>query len=652
MCGITGSFAYDNRDLRPHVQQAVARLHQRGPASEGIFQSGPVVLGSTRLKIIDITEAGSQPMSDESGQFTIVFNGEVYNFREIRTELQQRGMRFNSASDTEVVLKAYQNWGEDALNRFNGFFAFAIHDHQKDELFLARDRFGIKPLLYTLTGSPSHPSQSEMGPGGEAGFFAFGSEMKALMAFPVSRDLDMASLLQYLHLNYIPAPNSIFQSIKKLMPGHCMRVSRSRVEIRRWYDLPGQPAATNGAGNGRGDYELHKERLRQLLDAAVERRLISDVPLGAFLSGGIDSSIVVALAAKHTSKLKTFSIGFPDNPYFDESGYAKLVAEKYATDHTVFPVTRSELLSGLEPALEYIDEPFADSSALLVSMLSKHTAEHVTVALSGDGGDELFAGYRKHRGEYLVRQGGIRTAAISKLQWLWKNLPKSRETAVGNRIRQFDRFAQVAGLSPAERYWRLCGYTSGSEALDMLRGTIHDGGEALLSEWNQRKEGITQLLATDGSLDAVLRTDLGFILPNDMLHKVDLMSMAHSLEVRVPFLDHRLVEFATALPIETKITSSIQKRIVKDAFAHLLPPPLLTRPKRGFEVPMLAWLRNELRPMLDDLLGGGFLEEQGLFHPPTVAQLRRQLYSRNPKDAAARIYGLLVFQYWWRRNLS
>ena len=591
-------------------------------------------------------------MSDPSGRYTIVFNGEVYNFKDIREELEKAGERFHSHTDTEVVLRSYILWGKLALNRFNGFFAFAIYDKQKNELFIARDRFGIKPLLY------SPPSPGERGSGGEAGEapserpvgaadFFFASEMKAIMAYPISHDLDRVSLLQYLHLNYIPAPHSIFRNVKKLLPGHFITVNNSGLQIKKWYRLPeASPAGVDLT------YEEQCDALKMLLEASVKRRLISDVPLGAFLSGGIDSSIIVALGSQHTSKLKTFSIGFPDQPYFDETEYANAVAQKYATDHTVFPVTRSDLLANLEPTLDYIDEPFADSSALLVNMLSRHTRQRVTVSLSGDGGDELFAGYRKHRAEFLIRKGGPRPALIQALRPLWKALPKSREGRFTDLIRKLERFADAARLPSDERYWRLCGYASDLEALSMLRLEDETLPSSLLPELMSRKAIITGRIIAEDTLSSALRTDLEFILPNDMLHKVDLMSMAHSLEVRVPFLDHHVVEFVTALPEQSKINPSVQKRILRDTFGHLLPSQLLSRPKRGFEVPLLNWLRHDLREMTNDLLGNRFIQEQGLFSPESIGRLRSQLHSRNPGDAPSRIYGLIVFQHWWRRYLS
>lgn len=625
MCGIAGSFGFSEKTFLPETDEAVKRLYSRGPDSQGVVQRGPVTLASARLRIIDTTDAGYQPMSDESGRYTIVFNGEIYNFKELRSELLGKGFSFQSGTDTEVLLKGYAAWGESVLDKLNGFFGFAIYDKQEGTLFVARDRFGIKPLLYAST---------------EDGFF-FASEMKALLCYPINRELDRTSLLQYLHLNYIPAPHSVFANVSKLQPGESATVTRGQFRLKKWYEAPKRASGAQSAS-----YDEQKAELAHHLETSVKRRLIADVPLGAFLSGGIDSSVVVALAAQHTSRLKTFSIGFPDHPYFDETEYAKLVANLYATDHTVFNVTPNDLIDNLDATLDYIDEPFADSSMLLVNLLSRQTAHHVTVALSGDGSDELFAGYRKHRAEWRIRRGGVKPALVKALGALWKVLPQSREGRLSDRVRQLHRFSQAAKLTPADRYWRLCGYTETGEASALLN-LDKEGQTRLTQSRNERISTITKELSKDSSLSTVLSTDREFILPNDMLHKVDLMSMAHSLEVRVPFLDHDVVEFAEALPIASKINGATQKRVVKDTFAHMLPPELLTRPKKGFEVPLLSWLRQDLKAMLDDYFSVSFLKKQGLFDPQQVGHLRSRLESRSPGDAAARIFGLFIFQKWW-----
>jgi asparagine synthase (glutamine-hydrolysing) len=375
------------------------------------------------------------------------------------------------------------------------------------------------------------------------------------------------------------------------------------------------------------------------------------VPLGAFLSGGIDSSVIVALASRHTQHLNTFSIGYRDEPFFDETRYANLVAKKYKTNHTVFSLSNEDLYEHLFDMLDYTDEPFADSSALAVYILSKKTRKRVTVALSGDGADELFAGYNKHLGEYRVREGGLLAGAVKTLQPLWEALPKSRNSRFGNKIRQLQKFAEGMHKTDKERYWRFCTFSDEESARSLLSGK----SLALADEqaFEERKSNILKYLEEDGNFNEFLYTDMHLVLPNDMLTKVDLMSMAHGLEIRVPFLDYTVVNFAFSLPAEFKVDGAMKKRIVQDAFRNLLPKELYNRPKQGFEVPLLKWLRNELQPLINnDLLKDEFIEQQGLFSVNSIRELKEKLFSSNPEDVHARIWGLLVFQYWWKKYIN
>ncbi|MBD0314399.1 MAG: asparagine synthase (glutamine-hydrolyzing), partial [Microcoleus sp. T3-bin5] len=390
----------------------------------------------------------NQPMTDESERYTIVFNGEIFNFLEIRQELEQGGIAFQSSSDTEVLLRLYMLEGDKCVNQLNGFFVFAIYDNQREELFIARDRFGVKPLLYTIDEDK----------------VLFASEMKALFVFGFPRELDYVSLQQYLQLNYIPAPDTIFKDVKKLLPGHWIKIRGREIAIEKYYQVPAQKPGPVQALS----YETAQNQLTNLLDAAVQRRMIADVPLGAFLSGGIDSSVIVALASRHTDQLNTFSIGYRDEPFFDETRYANLVAKKFNTNHTVFSLSNDDLLDGLYDMLDYTDEPFADSSALAVYILSKRTRKKVTVALSGDGADEIFAGYNKHAAEFRVRAGGWQNSMVASLKTLWDALPKSRSSAFGNKIRQLQKFAEITALSPRDRYWRMATFTGDTEAAALL----------------------------------------------------------------------------------------------------------------------------------------------------------------------------------------
>jgi asparagine synthase (glutamine-hydrolysing) len=388
-----------------------------------------------------------------------------------------------------------------------------------------------------------------------------------------------------------------------------------------------------------------------LLEAAVQRRLVADVPLGSFLSGGIDSSVVATLAARHKPDLHTFSIGFRDEKFFDETDYARLVAKKINTHHVVFSLTRQDLYAHLHDALNYLDEPFADSSALAVYMLSRETRKHATVALSGDGADELLGGYNKHAAFYRTLHGGWKEKTVAALAPLWNRLPQSRNGFLGNRARQLARFANGANLPLPDRYWTWASFANETEVLRLLSSEVRLKIDR--AQYASRKNDLLRPLSSGQDMNHVLLTDLNLVLPNDMLTKVDWMSMANSLEVRVPFLDVELVNFVCGLPADYKINPHLRKRILQDAYREVLPPELYNRPKKGFEVPLLRWFRTEMKStIVDDLLGKKRVEAQGLFHYPEIEKLKRQLFSSNPGDVHARIWALVVFQHWWKTYLE
>ncbi len=633
MCGITGIMAFNEigRFHMINLSEATDKLAQRGPDGRGIFNTERIGLGHRRLAIIDTTSDGNQPMSDESKRYTIVFNGEIFNFKELKKELIDKGISFFSNSDTEVLLKLFILEKEKCLTKLNGFFSFAIYDQATDQLIIARDRYGIKPLLY-------YSDEDK---------FLFSSEMKSLLAYGIAKDIDYVSLYQYLQVNYIPYPNSIFKHVQKLQPGHYLTIEKRKVVEKKYYTIPYEE---NRVIDTSISYEKAQEQLALLLDDSVQKRLISDVPLGSFLSGGIDSSVIAALASRHTPHLNTFSIGYKDEPFFDETSYANLVAKKLGTNHTVFSLTNHDLLEHVFQILDYIDEPFADSSAIPTFILSRQTRKHVTVALSGDGADELFGGYNKHLAEYKIRSKNLSTQVLKTISPLAQLFPKSRNSFLTNKARQLDRFAKGAKLSPADRYWRWSSYADEQEALDLfypyLKSTLNK------HEYKKRKKIILQHLTNDSTLNDVFLSDIKLGLPNDMLTKVDLMSMANSLEVRVPFLDYRVVNFAFSLPVHYKIDNKMKKKIVQDAFRNLLPKELYNRPKQGFEVPLLKWFRHELKSLItNDLLDDTFIKEQGLFNLENIQQLKKKLNSKNPEDVHAQIWGLIVFQYWWKKYM-
>lgn len=629
MCGITGIFAFNliGKFNKVHTASATMCLEQRGPDNQNIYNDDWVALGHRRLSIIDTSSVAHQPMWDESERYCIAYNGEIFNYLELKKDLEAQGVTFFSQSDTEVLLKLYIREREKCLNKLNGFFAFCIYDKQEQTFFIARDRYGLKPLLYLFDEDK----------------FLFASEMKSIIQYGIDKTIDFTSLYSYLQLNYIPAPDTIFKQVKKLLPGHYLTIINRKLSIAAWYDIPKEQ-------NTAISYEAAKEKLKSLLDASVQRRLISDVPLGSFLSGGVDSSVITALASKHKPDLHTFSIGFKDEKFFDETHYAKLVADHFKTEHTVFSLTNDDLYEHVRSILNYFDEPFADSSAINVYILSKQTRKHATVALSGDGADELLAGYNKHAAFYRSFHPGLKEKAVQALAPLWNMIPQSRSNALSNKARQFSRFAEGMKLSAKERYWRWASFTDEKDSSALLSAESRD--KISQEHYQQSKAEILKNI-NSGSINEILLTDTKLVLPNDMLTKVDLMSMANGLEVRTPFLDFEVVNFIFSLPEDFKINANIRKRILQDAFRDILPSELYKRPKKGFEVPLLKWFRKEMKSMIvDDLLSKKLIEEQGIFNYSEIEKLKTQLFSSNPGDVHARIWGLIVFQYWWKKYIN
>ena len=636
MCGITGYYAYKEKHGTniKKISQSTLKLSLRGPDSGNIYSDFNIALGHRRLSIIDVSNSASQPMTDVSERYVIVFNGEIFNFKELSSKyLQNTWQRISgpkTSSDTEVLLYLLIEYGAKCLEWLSGFFAFAFYDKETGQLLLARDRYGKKPLLYYMGN----------------GFIAFASEMKALLEYDIPKEIDYTVASQYFQLNYIPQPQSMLRGVAKLKPAHYLIFSPNGLEeYAPYYTLKTNPEAYNNFS-----YEQAKDELIRLLDMSVQERMISDVPLGAFLSGGVDSSVIVALASRHTSQLNTFSIGYKDNAYFDETKYAKAVANKYNTNHTVFSLSNNDFLEHLYDVLEYIDEPFADSSAIPVYILSKHTRKHVTVALSGDGGDEVFAGYNKHAAEWKMRQPTLANKLVKAGKPLWESLPRSRNGKVTNLFRQLHRFAEGAQLPVQERYWKWASFVTEKEASYLFKPEI--AAEIDNGVMNQEKQHF--LSAIKGNdFNEILLADMNLVLTGDMLVKVDLMSMANSLEIRSPFLDYKVVDFAFSLPSQYKIDRKLKKKIVQDAFRQMLPPEIYNRPKHGFEIPLLDWFRKELWSLIDeDLLSKTFVEEQGIFNPRATENLKQKLISNNPEDSHATIWALIVFQYWWKKYFA
>ncbi len=620
MCGIAGiiSFREDAQELH-RIDEATDCLAKRGPDDRGVFTDKNVALGHRRLSIIDTSHGAVQPMSDATGRYQIIFNGEFFNYAGYRNLLKEEGVSFRTESDTEVLLALYIKHGSSFLQFVNGFFALAIYDSKEKTVFIARDRMGVKPLLYYKNS--------------DVLFFA--SEMKALLAMGIPRSLNKQALYQYLQLNYIPPSESMITGVEKLSPGSFLFINLTEQSIKeeKYYHLP-EPKEYKKL-----NYNNAVQHFHHLLDEAVQRRLVSDVPLGAFLSGGLDSSVIVALAARHVKSFNTFSIGFKDDAHFDETSFASLVADKFKTNHHVFKLQSDDMLQCITDVLDYIDEPFADSSALNVYILSRETRKHVTVALSGDGADEMFGGYRKHRAEWIIRNRKVYSAMISSASTVLSGREGSRHSKKGNRYRQLHRFAEGYKLSRGDRYWQWCSITGSHKAASLIKDFKHAADEV--------KSAITSSITSD--FNSVLRADMNLVLTGDMLVKVDQMSMANSLEVRNPFLDYEVVNYAFSLPSDYKINSKEQKKIVRDAFRNELPEELFTRSKQGFEIPLLRWLKTSLHYLIDELLDDELVINQGVFNVSEVRTLKEQLHSDHPGDAAARIWALIVFQYWYKK---
>lgn len=643
MCGILGlvSPADEGAAHLSRFESALGKLDHRGPDHKAHIIEGPVALGHTRLSIIDLDPRSHQPMTDPGGRYTVVFNGEIYNYRELRAECENRGYRFRTQGDTEVLLALYSLEGEQCLQKLNGFFAFAVLDRHTNELLLARDRFGIKPLVYHA----GHRS------------FAFASEMSALLDLRFDRHIDKVSLFTYFKLNYIPAPYTILKNHFKLEPGHMIRVKWNNDGLSwqktQWYGIPYDADAEKRLNAQ--NYKQAQENLKQLIRESVQRRMVADVPLATFLSGGVDSSIITAVASDEKRDLQSFSIGFPDTPYFDESAYARKVALRLKVNHHTFYISQDDLLHSANQVLGLLDEPFADSSALNVYLLSERVRKHVKVALSGDGGDELFGGYHKHQAEFRVRFPTVREELVGRMHWLWSAIPSSRSGPLTNLARQLEKFADGYQLGPRDRYWRWAGILNEEQANYLLWEEMLPRVQRLSDDaytYKKRKDHLLRNISRTGSLNEVLLTDMNLVLPNDMLFKVDHMSMAHNLEVRTPLLDHHIVKFAFGLPVMYKVNHKLKKKILCDTYRDRLPAEVFNRPKKGFEVPLQNWFDGAMKARVtEECTNREFIHFQGLFNQEAIDELYQKLYSRNPQDSAATVWAFLVFQSWYKRYM-
>lgn len=636
MCGIVGVIAKNDKGKNAfaNMPQALQQLNKRGPDFSNFIAHQNICFGHTRLSIIDTSPNGNQPFTDENNRYLLIFNGEIYNYKQLKQSLQKMGFSFQTESDTEVLLKLFMAYGEKCVHHIHGFFAFAIFDKNTQKTYIFRDRIGIKPLFYYEDDDK----------------FIFASELKAIYEFSVKKQINQVALFTYLQLKYIPYPKTILIGFHKLEPGHQITLSTPfRFEKNTFYQIPFskdrllEVSPTN--------YQKSKNTLRQLIEQSVSERLVADVHVGGFLSGGIDSSIIAIEAKKQNQNFKTFSIGFPDEPFYDETLYAEAVAKKHQIDHTVFNVSNNTLFEHLYEVLNYLDEPFGDSSALPVYILSKLTSKEIKVALSGDGADEMFGGYNKHLAEYNALNPGVLGLISNIVAPISKNLPSGRHNKFFNLNRQILKFAEGQKLTRKNRYWLWASNCNEEEANYYLLENLILKEQRLTDkafEYKKQKDFFTKNIHKQGTLNEVLISDMHLVLPNDMLAKVDFMSMANSLEVRTPFLSHQLVEFAFTLPSAFKINSTIRKKILQETYKKDLPEILFKRPKKGFEVPLLKWFKTELKSTIENKwLNTDFIIQQGIFNPEAIGSLKKKLFSNNPEDSVSITWNLIVFQHWY-----
>lgn len=626
MCGICGILYLDGTPARSEeVEPMLALLVHRGPDQGNVIVDGSCALGNRRLAIQDLSPDGALPMRSVDNNLIIAYNGEIYNHPQIRQSLEAEGLRYRTTSDTESLLKLYRRYGTEMLRFLRGMFAFALWNTTEQTLFLARDRMGEKPLFYYADDR----------------VFVFASELKALFAHPaVPREsaFDAESLALYLAYGYMPAPETAFRGIHVLPPGHRIELSASgghAVKPLEYWSVP-QP---RGAEQASASASFQREKmgsLREALGESVRQSLISDVPLGAFLSGGLDSSLIVALMRRHSNAtIRTFSIGFEGDASFDETRYAQQVARHLNTEHTAFTV-KPQALDLLPRLVWHHDQPFADSSAIPTYLVSQLTRDHVTVALTGDGGDELFAGYERFYAMQLINRLNVLPRP------LWRSASRLLDavpegTGYYNAVKRARRFVRGASFSRSEAYFDFIRLFDGAWSAQLL--------PSLQSDLAAR-HFVTRAGGDAIDLPGLLRLNMTTYLPDDLLVKTDRSSMAVSLETRAPLLDHWLIEMVSTIPVDLKLRGSTTKYILKQASADLLPPEIINRPKHGFGVPLGAWLRKDASLVRDVLLSRE-ARGRGLLHIPAVERLIEE-HVGGRRDHGQRLWSLLTLEWWYR----
>lgn len=632
MCGIYGvmEFAVEGRPLGSLLATMGRIVEHRGPDDYGHYEGRGVGLGMRRLSIIDLS-GGHQPIANEDETVWLVLNGEIYNYQELRAQLEGKGHRFRTRTDTEVIVHLYEDQGPSFFKSLRGMFGLALWDVKRERLILGRDRIGEKPLYVRR----------------EPGRLLFASELKSILQVEgVPRDLDLTALEEYLALGYVPAPLTLLAGIEKILPGHYLVAERNRIEIQEYWDVP------------HGRVEVHSERewierLREKLLETVKSQMVSDVPLGAFLSGGIDSSLIVAAMAKHSSRpVKTYSIGYEgEHSYYNELPYAKTVAQAFGTDHHEI-IVRPDFSELLPKLVWHLDEPVADSACLTTYLVSRMARESVKVILSGVGGDELFGGYRRYLGNSVRRWYGLLPGPIRRswLPSLSRLLPQDRNSAWKDYARYAAAFLKTAEQEPASQYMSYVTLFSPQTQKDLLCPEARVGGNGNDAASRTLQQYFARCTKDDG-LQGILYADLKTSLPDDLLALTDRMSMAASIECRAPLVDYELVELASCMPSSLKVRGLRLKYILKKALAPWLPGEILERNKRGFGAPVGAWLRKELQPLISELLSEDQVRRRGLFQWPAIERLLKT-HQEQRQDLTDQIFGLIVLETWCRIYLD
>lgn len=613
MCGIVGiaSSEKTNPQLKL-IDQAIKSIHHRGPDSQDTLTFDQVALGHTRLSIIDPSPEGNQPFTDQSGRYALVYNGEVFNFQELKNQLLQDQIKFKTQTDTEVILYHLIKHGSEGLKDFNGFFALAFYDNKENSLIIARDRTGIKPLYYTQNNNS----------------LIFSSEVRPILKFLPELKINSQVTSWYLQYTYSPIETTCVDGIKKLKPGTFLNWQNGKIEDQKAF-----ASLSNLNAQNKGN-----KSLSSLLEDAVINRLVADVPLGAFLSGGIDSSIVTYIAKKHLADLNTYSVGFK-NSNIDESHYAEEVAKHLGTYHHKIIIEEADFISHVDHILDAYDEPFGDSSSVAMYFLTKEASKDLRVALSGDGADELLGGYRKHQAAWKSMHQKHLFHILKPIHLFTKNQKESRLSKWGNFSRKVNRFMALKNLSPSEQYWFLARFNTEEMANQLLKEKSYTppysiDDEKIFKDFNQ-----------------ILLEDQKNILPNDMLKKVDLMSMRNGMEVRPVFLDDWVIEYCNQLPVNTKLDGKKGKLILREQYAQHLPSNVFSRKKQGFEIPLEEWLFN-MRDSIKERVyfSRDYIVEQNIWEEKAISNILDRFYN-GEKKLAHLIWCIWVYQHWYDKNI-